>query len=338
MEHSTFFCVFIVAMLMLYLAYVTQTQEHFGNEVIVVNAPLLNHSLALAVDEANEVVSKKLPMLPQNVIVEIHDRNASKIVNRWAMLKVDDSYHMSKVVRNNPDKHMLVSVLPNTSALCHLCFVVRATNKEFMYIEDLNVKHDTIGVLRLEDVPLVQDVLKACNITKPKKFEVIKLPVNNAMFEKKGVTCAALFCDLDGVKDASMGKDDVRLNFLQYDHVMNKDYMMSKYPFMIQRNFDMRLFFPAANLTSNFPVVSCTCFEYLIFMMNSNRVVKDTGMPEEQVHQLVDIIARRIENYDAVNMYLMEFKAYPAILPLLKRFDQRWNQLMSQNDDGTGIH
>lgn len=347
-NHGTFFCLCITVFVLLCLmhaweCHVNNSQnEHFGDDgmvdVLVVNTPVFTQGIPLAMDQSNSVLADKIPQLPQNVFLEIHDAAAATRVDGRAMLKLDDAYHMGRAVTGDINKHRLVSVLPNTRALCHLCFMVKATNREFMFIEELNdeKKHRTIGVLRMEDVPLVQDVLKACKISS-KKFQLVNLPVTNMVLSDSETSCVAVFADLDGVKSSGIVGDDVRLNFLQYDKSMDKTYMMSKYPFSIHRNFDMRLFFPSANLTSNFPVVSCMCFEYLLFMMNVDRVAKDTGLPPEQVDQLVRIIARRIENYDTVNAYLLEFVAYPAILPLLNEFDQRW-MMTDGKQDGTDLH
>lgn len=290
----------------------------FSNEVLVIDKPMFTSGVPIVIDKFHEIVVKSLPPLPQNVYVE---RVTPERIGGRCTLRIDDCYHMNK----NVEENLVVSVLPSKSAVCHLCFLVRSTHKEFMYIDELQQNgYDTIGVLDMRDVALVKDVIDACGIdSSEKKFVLVDTPINDNSFSGR-VKCIAMMCNLESVIPKGLIGEDVRVNFLQYDRVLDGRYLLLKYPYATIRNFDMRLFVSTQNMTSNFPVITCVCFGYVLYVANASRFDRDIDIPRRQFDQLIRIIAQRIENYATTNAYLLEFKAYPAVLPLLKAFDDQW--------------
>lgn len=313
-------------------------REPFVGDVLIVDKPMFTYGIPIAIDEFHKSVMGSMPPLPQNVYVEIQDARTKARRRNWCTLRVDDAYHSGLVLeKNGVDNHQVVSVIPGTSAMCHLCFAVKASRKEFVYIDEMRNGHDTIAVLDVRDIGLVKDVLAACGITgkKPKKFVVTKLPISEETFEDKSVTCVALMCNL---ASRDIISPDVRVNFLQLDRVIDDTFLRHKHPFAILQNFDMRRFMPAENLTSNFPVITCVCFEYMVVLENASRLGRDIDIPKPQFDQLVRIIAQRIQNYASVNFYLLQFKPYPAISSLLKAFDDQWMMGENNNNNNNVIH
>ncbi len=308
--------------------------------ILSMTVPLVTSYLPLVVSEMDATAAERLAAveggLPPNVVMEVHDAASLRHARAW---REQRRLHMSDVHRALQERragvpHEAVAAVP--AAKCHLCLVVRSQREENIPVTVLRSDdHPTIGVLDARDVGIVVDLLDACGIdTRRKTFKVLPPPprpggtkgggafVSDHTFDN-ACSCVAIFCNLEEFRHPSrsglMIDPDVRISFLEFDKHVDRVAFMAKHgPFAEIANYDMRSFFLPNNLTSNFPVVACVAFDYVV--LASGRSDEEGGgplLPREHEDQLVKILAQRLGRPQVTNMFALEFPIHRAVMGLL---------------------